>query len=116
MIALSSERLAASFLRITAHSSLPRLHISKPNTMDAIVQTSTSFSPVLLILSSIIAALILRQLYTITYRLYFSPINHIPGPKLAAATIWYQFYFDVVKRGRLLWEIERLHKVYGTMG
>ena len=26
------------------------------------------------------------------YRLYYSPISHIPGPKIAALTFWYVQY------------------------
>lgn len=55
-------------------------------------------------------------IYTLTvyiYRIWFSPLSHIPGPKLAAATRWYEFYFDAVKTGRYFAEIERMHKVYG---
>ena len=47
------------------------------------------------------------------YRAYFDSLSHIPGPKLAAATLWYEFYFDVVKMGRFTWEIKKMHEKYG---
>jgi hypothetical protein len=49
-----------------------------------------------------------------TYRIWFSPLSHIPGPRLAAATRWYEFYFDAVKIGKYYLEIERMHRIYGT--
>jgi hypothetical protein len=49
----------------------------------------------------------------ITYRLLWSPLARFPGPKLAATTFWYEFYFDVVKRGRYYKEIEKMHAKYG---
>jgi hypothetical protein len=50
----------------------------------------------------------------LVYRLYLSPLAKFPGPKLAAATLWYEFYYDVVKRGRYTWKIGEMHKKYGT--
>lgn len=50
----------------------------------------------------------------IIYRLYFSPLAKFPGPKVAAATLWYEFYYDVVKRGRYTWKIAELHAQYGV--
>jgi hypothetical protein len=47
------------------------------------------------------------------YRLYLSPIAKFPGPKLAALTYWYEFYYDVIKRGMYIWEIEKMHQKYG---
>ena len=49
------------------------------------------------------------------YRLRFSPLAKFPGPKLAALTLWYEFYYDVVKKGRYSWEIGKLHEKYGKI-
>ncbi|CEN60318.1 hypothetical protein ASPCAL02759 [Aspergillus calidoustus] len=49
------------------------------------------------------------------YRLWFHPLRRIPGPKLAAVTHLYELYFDAIKGGRYLWEIERLHEKYGPV-
>lgn len=48
------------------------------------------------------------------YRLYLSPIARYPGPKLAALTFWYEFYYDVLCHGRYTWKIGELHRQYGT--
>lgn len=47
------------------------------------------------------------------YRLYFSPLSKFPGPKLAAITLWYEFYYDVIKKGQYTFEIWRMHEEYG---
>ncbi|KAI9774497.1 MAG: hypothetical protein M1839_001685 [Geoglossum umbratile] len=49
------------------------------------------------------------------YRLYLSPIAKFPGPKLAALTYWYEIYYDVIKGGMYIWEIEKMHKKYGPI-
>merc|ERR1711881_513875 len=49
------------------------------------------------------------------YRLYFSPIAKFPGPKLAALTRWYEFYYEVVLRGQFSDHIAELHKRYGPI-
>lgn len=67
----------------------------------------------LLTLSSLL--LIIYTLYGVVYRLYLSPIAKFPGPKLAGLTLWYEFYYDVVKRGQYTFKIRELHKQYGTI-
>lgn len=59
-------------------------------------------------------AIVLYTVYGVIYRLYLSPIAHFPGPKLAALTFWYEYYFDVIKRGSYVWEIQEMHKIYGS--
>ncbi|KAL8791162.1 MAG: hypothetical protein Q9195_006001 [Heterodermia aff. obscurata] len=48
-------------------------------------------------------------------RLFFSNLAHIPGPRLAALTSWYEFYYDVVKPGQFVWKIKDLHAEYGPI-
>lgn len=47
-------------------------------------------------------------------RLYLSPLAKFPGPKLAAFTKWYEFYYEVVLRGQYQFLINDMHKKYGT--
>lgn len=63
-------------------------------------------------------ALLVGALYYIVIlirRVYFSPISHIPGPKLAAASHWYQFYYDVALKGQYIWKVRDLHEKYGPI-
>lgn len=65
-----------------------------------------SLGAILLIVAGVIA-------YTVIYRLYLHPLAKIPGPKLAALTYFYEIYFNIVKPGMFVWEIKRLHEIYG---
>ena len=58
--------------------------------------------------------LFLYVVFGAIYRLYFSPIARFPGPKLAALTLWYELYYDVIKRGKYTWEIGKMHEKYGS--
>lgn len=56
-----------------------------------------------------LGSLVLRTVY----HLYFHPLSKFPGPRIAAATYLYEFYYDVVKGGMYIWEVERMHEKYG---
>lgn len=64
----------------------------------------------LLILCGIVSFLIAR----IIHRLFLHPLRKIPGPRLAAATHLVEFYYDVIKGGKFIWEVEKMHEKYGS--
>jgi hypothetical protein len=76
-------------------------------------------APLVPLLASLLPYLLpLFLLYILSlsvYRLFLSPIAHIPGPRLAALTSLYEFYYDCILGGQFYVELQRLHKQYGMM-
>lgn len=60
-----------------------------------------------------LAGFLLYGIGLVVYRLFLSPISRFPGPKLAAATEWYEFYFQLVKGGQWGNQVKRMHEQYG---
>ena len=46
-------------------------------------------------------------------RLYLHPLKNIPGPKLAAITSAYEFYYDCILIGKFHFKVKELHEQYG---
>ncbi|KAF7548101.1 hypothetical protein G7046_g8791 [Stylonectria norvegica] len=51
----------------------------------------------------------------VVQRLWFSPLAHIPGPRLAALTQYYEFYYDIVLGGQYTFKIIDMHEKYGPI-
>nr|QED55508.1 TRI23 [Trichoderma turrialbense] len=49
------------------------------------------------------------------YRLTFHPLARFPGPKLAAISRVYEFYYDIILDGQYTFQLDRLHKKYGPI-
>ena len=75
------------------------------------MSSGTGLSITLFLYASVL--LLFYTVYGAVYRLYLIPVSKFPGPRLAALTFWYEFYYDVVKRGQYTWKIRDLHRQYG---
>jgi hypothetical protein len=57
-------------------------------------------------------------LYRVALVLYnispFHPLSRFPGPKLAAMTFFYEFWYEGIRGGKYTWEIQRMHEKYGA--
>ena len=77
--------------------------------------TSILFSiPFSILVRGIIVPLILLYpLGVVIYRLYFHPLSKFPGPKLAATTSLYEFYWNCIKDGQAAHRRKEWHEKYG---
>lgn len=66
------------------------------------------------LLTYAVALWVTHGLSLVVYRLYFHPLARFPGRKLAAATLWYEFYYDVISPGLYYQEVSRMHDEFGT--
>ena len=57
--------------------------------------------------------LTLSLLVLVLRRLVLSPLAGVPGPKIAALTAWYEFYWDCPRKGHYMFKIEEMHRQYG---
>lgn len=69
-------------------------------------------SVVLLLILSIASCAYIISLAV--HRLCFHPLAKFPGPKLAALSRWYEFYYEVSCKGQFTFHIQTLHEKYGT--
>jgi len=62
---------------------------------------------------AMLTLLVLHCTTMVIYRLYFHPLAKFPGPRIAAATHFYEVAWDYFGKGAYLYEIERMHQKYG---
>ncbi|KAF5673736.1 trichodiene oxygenase [Fusarium denticulatum] len=62
-----------------------------------------------------LGAFMFYWLCLVFYRLFLHPLRNVPGPKIAAATSWYEFYQDVILDGNYIKDYPRVHEKYGPI-
>ena len=67
------------------------------------------------IVSAVILTYVVYVVVVSIHRLYFSQYAKFPGPKLAALTYGYMFYYDAVAgKGQYIYKIKQLHEEYSA--
>ena len=62
---------------------------------------------------SFILAAVLWVVCKAVYNVYFHPLAKYPGPALAAASLWWQIWVEVVNAQSLSLKLIELHSIYG---
>ncbi|OQV03992.1 Fungal specific transcription factor domain-containing protein isoform 1 [Cladophialophora immunda] len=88
----------------------------KPLTMAMVLWCCNAYSTIRA--STVVYAGFLRALTMLLLRspiMPMPPTAKFPGTKLAALTLWYEFYYDVLKRGQYMFKIREMHRKYGPI-
>lgn len=65
------------------------------------------------LLAIVTASLVVWIVGLVAYRMFLHPLASFPGPKLAIATYWYEWYYDLVLGGQYTFKLKELHEKYG---
>jgi hypothetical protein len=66
------------------------------------------------LLSGLLIIYVVSLLWKAFDRLYLHPLASVPGPRLAAITSLYGFYYNYIQDGTYSKRFAELHKKYGT--
>lgn len=66
----------------------------------------------LYVAAGIVGAFTVYSIVLVVYRLWFHPLAGFPGPKLLAATTWYEAYVDLVHHD-FPERLAKIHEKYG---
>lgn len=68
------------------------------------------------VLLAVVPAYLAYWALVYVYRITLHPLAKFPGPKLAAVSFWYEFYYDLwPHKAQYLWKIKELHEKYGPI-
>ncbi|KAL2839750.1 cytochrome P450 [Aspergillus pseudoustus] len=67
-----------------------------------------------IVLTVALAGAIAAALWAVINNSVLSPLRGIPGPWLAGATSWYEFYYDVIKNGTYAHQHSKMHRQYNS--
>ncbi|PPJ56476.1 hypothetical protein CBER1_07631 [Cercospora berteroae] len=112
--------MAATILHWTWNVAWHHSHVSQPSTETALgravwaatYETIADFS---VLVSVSVSLLLVWATQRIIYRLYFHPLAGFPGPKIAAFTRAYEFYYGVFLSGDYTFAIKEMHQRYGPI-
>lgn len=65
--------------------------------------------------TSLVVAFVVYVLLLYTYRLTLHPLASFPGPRLAAMSLWYEFFYDFFHNGQYIFVIRDMHLKYGPI-
>ena len=74
------------------------------------ITNMTMATSILSLLATWVCYHVARALYNISP---LHPLGNIPGPKLAASTLLYEFWYDMCLGGTYTQQIKKMHQKYG---
>lgn len=67
------------------------------------------------LLSATALSALLYLLGLTVWRLFLHPLAGVPGPKIAALTAWYEFYWDCPRQGQYVFRVQEMHREFGKL-